>query len=143
MRKLFENSLKRFSRQKVSFQSYQNGWCNVYSQARIAECVDSYDFFVLTQGKEPTVTEFVEISKIGKRELAIKILHYVKYSLSLNKDKECHGCKGALSIIDSSKSIWLDLCCFYLSWRSRPLRYYKAEIKQLHRVELGSGTMSR
>ena len=46
-----------------------------FSPEKIAECIDKFRKFKDHTGKDPTLDEFMEVSKIGGRYLASKILH--------------------------------------------------------------------
>ena len=49
-----------------------------HSPARIAEAVDCYHMLQLQNSRPPTIREFMQVSKISKAELALKIVHSIK-----------------------------------------------------------------
>ena len=105
-----------------------------YSPSRIAECIDSFHMFVIANDRNPTVTEFMEVSKISKRSLAINIMNCAKYGTEFPCVAQGHGHVGPLSIVDPTGEIRLELYLLYLQWRSRPLRSYK--VNMLHKFNV-------
>ena len=97
-----------------------------YSPARIAECVGKYHEFKDNVGREPSIDEFMEASKIGGRDLAIKILHNCKYDITLNTVIQGHRHVGPLSRIECfNEGISLDLYLLYLENPDQTMRSYK------------------
>ena len=70
-----KSNINHFGRYYISRKSY--------SPTRIAEYIDSYHAFISMNEREPTTSEFIKVSKIGNRELALKIIHYIKYRIDL------------------------------------------------------------
>ena len=58
-----------------------------YFPSRIAECVDLFHIFKSRIGRDPTLDEFMKVSKIGHRNLALKIIQSIKFSYNLHKYK--------------------------------------------------------
>jgi len=119
---------------------YQPG-CS-YSAARIAECVDSYHSFTYRHSREPTVNEFMEAAKIGGKDIARKIIHNIKYGIFIPQLERGHRRQGALSLIDTSLQLQLELYHLYLDWPSRPIRSYKLHILQKYGLSISTGTIS-
>ena len=84
------------------------GYCingKSYSAIKIAECIDVYHLFTLENRKEPTVSEFMLITKIGKCKLTIKIIYKIKYGLDLSIKNQGPSHNGLLSILNSNELI--------------------------------------
>ena len=115
-----------------------------YSPERIAECVNNFSKFRDDMGRDPTLDEFMISSKIGGRDLALKILHHCKYNLRLVSLKKGHRHAGPLSRVETfQEGISLDLYLLYLDWRSRPIRSYKNEIKAKYNLDISEGIISK
>ena len=63
------------------------------------------------------IREFMQVSKISKAELALKIVHSIKYGHESHDRKQVHGRVGPLSIVDPNGEIHMELCRLYLAWR--------------------------
>ena len=110
--------------------------------AKIAEFVDEHHQFQCFHGREPTLNEFMEVSKIGGRDLALKIIHYCKHNVTLVNVKQGHRHIGPLSRIECfNEGIGLDLHMLCLDWPSRPARSCCFETKEKHGVHVSHGTV--
>ena len=52
-----------------------------YSAARISECVDSYHFFGCSHSRELNEKKFMQIAKIGGKDIACRVIHNLKLGL--------------------------------------------------------------
>ena len=114
-----------------------------YSPERIAECADMCHKFIEHNGKEPTISEFMEVSKIGGRDFALRIINHCKHGVKLKYLKQGHRHLGPLSRIEChNEGLSLYLCVLYLDWPSRTIMSYKYHIKQMRGVDISEGTIS-
>jgi len=115
-----------------------------YSPARIAECVGKCHEIKDNVGREPSIDEFMEASKIGGRDLAIKILHNCKHGITLNTVIKGHRHVGPLSRIECfNEGVSLDLCILYLDNPDQPIRSYQFQLTQIYGVDVSDGTISQ
>ena len=120
---------------------YANG--KSYSPERIAECVDKFHEFNLNCSRHPTLNEFMRVSKIGGRDLALKIFNHCKYDVKFITVKKGQRHVGPLSRAERfAECASLDMYFLYLAWRSRPIHSYKHEIKNIHGLNLSNRTIS-
>ena len=107
---------------------------------RIANFIDSFHVFVLTNDRNPTVTEFMEVSKISKRSLAMSIMNCAKRGTEFSCVAQGHGHIGPLSIVDPKGEMWLESYLLHL-WRSLPLRSCEVNMLQKFNVNISLGTI--
>ena len=92
--------------------------------------------------QNPTVSEFMEVSKFSKRLLATKIMNCAKYGTEFPCVAQVHGHVGPLSIVDPTGETRLELCLLHLQWRCRPLLSFKVSILQKFNVYMYLETTS-
>ena len=113
-----------------------------YSPARIAECIDSYHFFACEHGRDPTVKEFMQVAKIGGKDIAYKIIHNIKLGTEVPQLERGHRRQGALSLIGTSLQMQSELCHSCLDWSSHPIRSCKLHMLLNCAVSFSTGTVS-
>ena len=98
--------------------------------------------FVIINGRNLTTSEFMELSKISKRLLAINIMNCAKYGTEFPCVSQGHARIGPLSIVDPTGEMRLELCLLCLKWRYCPLRSCKVNTLQTFNVEMHLETTS-
>ena len=114
-----------------------------YSPSRIAECVDLFHVFRCQIGQDLMLDEFMKVSKIGHRNLALKIIYSMKFSNNLHENKQGHGHKGALSILDPNEELRVEMYFLYLTWRLWPIRSYQIYLCEKYGVRVSNRTISK
>ena len=94
--------------------------------------------------KEPSIDEIMEESKVGRRDLAIKILYYCKNNITLNTVNQGHIHVGPLSRVECfNGGNRFDLCLLCLENLDQPMRSCKYELKQMHGIHISEGAISQ
>jgi len=92
---------------------YTNG--KAFSPSRIAECINTYHVFIAMHDRRPSISKFIIVSKISKRELALKYKNHIKNNTSLVYPIQGHSLTSAFSILDLIGKMHLNLHASYLS----------------------------
>ena len=91
-----------------------------------------------TDGKAPTIRSFMRVAKIGSKDLAARIINSITYELEFKLDKAGHQRQGALSLTLGTDLLNIELHVLCLQWPSRPIRFYRHQIKLKYNVTLQS-----
>ena len=71
-----------------------------YPPEKIADFFDKHHQFQCSNDREPTLNEFVEVSKIGGSDFALKVVHCCNHNVKLIIVKQEHHHVGPLSRIE-------------------------------------------
>ena len=80
-----------------------------YLPSSIAECIDTFYVFVITNDRNIVVSEFMEVSNFSKRLLAMNIMNCEKHGTEFTCVSQGHGHIGPLSIVDPTGDTRLEL----------------------------------
>ena len=86
----------------------------------------------------------MEESKIGLRDLAIKLRYHYKHNITLNAVNQWHRHAGPFSRVEHfNEGVTLDLCFLCLENPDQPMRSCKYELKQIHGIDMSEGIISQ
>ena len=86
----------------------------------------------------------MEVYKIGSLDFTLKVINYCKYDVKLSYLKQEHCYLGSLSRIECyNEYLSLNLHALYLNYLLRPILSYQYQIKEICRVSISEGTISK
>ena len=59
----------------------------------------------------------MQVSKISKAELALKIVRSIKYGHGIHNHKQVHVCVGIIFIVEPNGEIHMESHRFHLEWK--------------------------